>query len=205
MQNTEQEFGSGERQPWRQEATALLRADHKQVAELFLEYRRTKGNDYKRKLIDRICRELTVHAQVEEEIFYPAVKEAVDEPEIIAEAGVEHATLKALIGKLGQGQPGDEQFEAIVKVLGEYVTHHVAEEQTEIFPRARASDLDLRELGARLLARKQELMGDGRGASPAPETGSTVTVGESDAAGKGKGRAAMGTTPEPGSAPGSRQ
>jgi hemerythrin superfamily protein len=203
MQTTEQESPGHERQPWRQEATALLRADHKQVAELFLEYRRTKGNDYKRKLIDRICRELTVHAQVEEEIFYPAVKAAIDEPEIIAEAGVEHATLKALIGKLGQGQPGEEQFEAIVKVLGEYVTHHVAEEQTEIFPRARASDLDLRELGARLIARKEELKREGGSAGANQETRRPPTEGEPGAGDKAKGRGSAGTMPEVVSVPGS--
>lgn len=173
MQTTERETAQSDRQGWRQEATALLRADHKQVAGLFLEYRRTKGKDYKRTLIDRICQELTVHAQVEEEIFYPAVREAIDEPEIITEAGIEHETLKSLIGRLEQGQPGDEEFEATVKVLAEYVTLHVAEEQTEIFPRARASDLDLRELGARLIARKAELMAsDGQGVKTEMESGS---------------------------------
>lgn len=158
-------------QSWRQEATALLRADHKHVSELFLEYRRTRGREDRRALIDRICQELGVHAQIEEEIFYPAVKDAIDEPGIIAEARIEHATLKALMARLQGGQPGEESFEATVKVLAEYVVHHVGEEQAEIFPRARSSHLDLMELGARMLERKAELMsGDGQGSRMEDQT-----------------------------------
>ena len=148
-----------------QEATALLRADHKLVSELFREYRRTKGTEDKRAIVGQICDELTIHAQIEEEIFYPAVKEAIDDPSIIDEAAVEHATLKALISKLEGGAPGEEKYEALVKVLGEYVAHHVDEEQTEIFPRARGSDLDMKELGARLAERKMQLKA---GQSPEP-------------------------------------
>ena len=142
----------------RQDATTLLRADHKAVSDLFHEYKRIKAKEDKRMLVARICRELSVHAQIEEEIFYPAVKEALNDDEYIPEAKVEHACLKELIGLVETGEPGTEMFEARVKVLSEYVKHHVNEEQTEIFPRARSSDLDMRELGARLMERKAELM-----------------------------------------------
>src|SRR5690606_31001030 len=125
MEAIQQETRQVGAQSWRQEATALLRADHKRVSELFLEYRRTRGREDKRALIDRICQELGVHAQLEEEIFYPAVKDAIDEPGIVAEARIEHATLKALMARLQGGQPGEENFEATVKVLAEYVMHHV--------------------------------------------------------------------------------
>ena len=166
--------------PKAQDAIALLRADHRLVSELFEQFEKSRSATKKKALVQQICTELTVHAQVEEEIFYPAVRAAIQETEIIAEAAIEHATLKTLIGDLEQGQPGDEEFEATVKVLGEYVAHHVAEEQTEIFPRARASDLDLQELGARLLARKAELMsGDGEGVrSEGRSTGATDELAE---------------------------
>ena len=142
----------------RQDATTLLRGDHKVVADLFREYRRTKAKEDKRALITRICRELNVHAQIEEEIFYPAVKEALNDDQYIPEAQVEHESLKTLIAQVENGEPGEEMFEARVKVLSEYVKHHVNEEQTEIFPRARSSELDMKELGSRLMERKAELM-----------------------------------------------
>jgi hemerythrin superfamily protein len=154
----EQDIPRQSGQSKRQDATTLLRADHKVVADLFREYRRTKAKEDKRALISRICRELNVHAQVEEEIFYPAVKEALHDDQYIPEAQVEHASLKNLIAQVEDGEPGDETFEAKVKVLSEYVKHHVNEEQTEIFPRARSSDLDMKELGSRLMERKAQLM-----------------------------------------------
>lgn len=143
-----------------EEATSILRADHKVVSGLFREYRRAKGADEKRRLIGLICRELTIHAQVEEEIFYPAVREAIPDHENIAEATIEHAVMKELISQVETADPGNEAFEAHVKVLSEYVRHHVDEEQTEIFPRARASGLDMKELGAQIAERKAQLMQD---------------------------------------------
>lgn len=142
-----------------QEATALLRADHKLVAGLFEEYEKTSSNAKKRTLVDQICTELTIHAQVEEEIFYPAVKAALKDKELVPEAKVEHATLKSLIAEVEGKEPDGEMFDAKVKVLGEYVKHHVKEEQSEMFPKAKSTKLDMKELGSRITERKAELMG----------------------------------------------
>ena len=140
------------------DATALLKADHKLVSDLFDEYESTRATRKKMLLVSQICKELTVHAQVEEEIFYPAVKAALKDKELVPEAAVEHATLKNLISQIEGIQPDGEMYDAKVKVLSEYVKHHVKEEQNEMFPKVKASKLDMLELGAQLAARKQELM-----------------------------------------------
>ena len=143
-----------------QEATALLKADHQLVSKLFQEYEGTRSNSKKAEIVSRICTELTVHAQIEEEIFYPAVKEALKDGELVPEATVEHATLKDLISQIEGVEPDGEMYNAKVKVLSEYVKHHVKEEQNEIFPKAKASDLDLMELGAQMATRKEELLAE---------------------------------------------
>jgi hemerythrin-like domain-containing protein len=148
-----------------QEATALLRADHKKVKELFEAFESARSSKRKSALVATICAELTVHAQIEEEIFYPAVVKALKDKEMVPEATVEHATLKDLIAQLEAASPEDELYDAKVKVLGEYVDHHVKEEHKEMFPRARESKLDMMALGARLAARKAELT-TGRSGSP---------------------------------------
>ena len=140
------------------DATALLRADHKRVSDLFTEYEKTRSSGRKMALVKKICTELSVHAQVEEEIFYPAVKAALKDKELVPEAIVEQATMKALIAQVEGVTPDGEMFDAKVRVLGEYVKHHVKEEHTEMFPKARRSQLDMTELGARLAARKAELI-----------------------------------------------
>jgi hemerythrin superfamily protein len=144
--------------PVHKEATAMLRADHKLVSELFEQYEKSRSPAKKKELVAQICKELTVHAQVEEEIFYPAVKAALKDHELIPEASVEHATLKDLIAQVEGLEPDGEMFDAKIKVMSEYVKHHVKEEQNEIFPKARATQLDMTELGAQISARKQELM-----------------------------------------------
>jgi hypothetical protein len=144
--------------PVHKEATAMLRADHKLVSELFEQYEKSRSPAKKKELVAQICKELTVHAQVEEEIFYPAVKAALKDHELIPEASVEHATLKDLIAQVEGLEPDGEMFDAKIKVMSEYVKHHVKEEQNEIFPKARATKLDMVELGAQIDARKQELM-----------------------------------------------
>jgi iron-sulfur cluster repair protein YtfE (RIC family) len=105
---------------------------------------------------------LTVHAQIEEEIFYPAAREALgDEGEdLLNEAKVEHESLKKLIAKIEESGSDDELFEASVKVLGEYVEHHVKEEEGELFPKLRESEMDLAEVGEHLATRKKELMAE---------------------------------------------
>ena len=144
--------------PKGQEATALLRADHKLVSGLFAEYEKTRSTAKKKELVSQICTELTVHAQAEEEIFYPAVKLALKDRELVPEATVEHATLKALIAEVEGVEPDGEMFDAKIKVMSEYVKHHVEEEQNEMFPKAKSTELDMVELGAKLSERKAELL-----------------------------------------------
>jgi hemerythrin superfamily protein len=141
-----------------QDATAMLRADHKLVSGLFAQYEKTQSTSKKKQLVGQICTELSIHAQVEEEIFYPAVKEALHDHELVPEATVEHASLKSLISEVEGVEPDGEMFDAKIKVLGEYVKHHVKEEHTEMFPKAKATDLDMKELGARIAARKEVLL-----------------------------------------------
>ncbi len=140
-----------------QDAIALLRADHKLVSALFAEYEKARSTSKKKMLVSQICTELSIHAQLEEEIFYPAVKKALKDKEMIPEAMVEHATIKALIGQVEGIEPDGEIFNAKIKVLSEYVKHHVKEEQNEIFPQVKSTDLDMVALGARIAARKEEL------------------------------------------------
>ena len=147
--------------PKAKDATALLRADHKEVNDLFQQFENTNATAKKKSIVAEICKALTVHAQIEEEIFYPAVKKALKDKELIPEAAVEHATLKTLIAQIEGVEPDGELYDAKVKVLSEYVKHHVKEEQTQIFPKAKAAvKLDLTQLGEQLLQRKQELLAE---------------------------------------------
>lgn len=142
-----------------QEATALLRADHKLVDGLFEEYENATSITKKRALVQQICQELIVHTQIEEEIFYPVVKKALKDHDLVPEATVEHETLKNLISQLLDENIADdkEMYDAKVKVLSEYVKHHVKEEHTELFPKVKETKLDLQELGAQMQQRKEEL------------------------------------------------
>jgi hemerythrin superfamily protein len=144
--------------PAAQEATALLRADHKHVSELFASYEKARSVATKKKLVAEICTELSVHAQVEEEIFYPAIKKALKDKVLVPEATVEHASVKDLIAQIEGIEPDGEMFDAKVKVLSEFVKHHVKEEQGEMFPKAKSTGLDMKALGAQLAARKTELL-----------------------------------------------
>lgn len=142
-------------------AVTLLRSDHEEVSALFDKYEKGKNRlkpEQKANLAKTICDNLSVHAQIEEEIFYPACHEQVrDSEDLLAEAKVEHESLKELIAKIENARPGEDAFDACVKVLGEYVKHHVKEEQSELFPKVRSSDLDLQAVGAQLAERKAEL------------------------------------------------
>ena len=145
------------------DAIALLTADHKTVKGLFQAFEKIKdqkdSQDEKAELVRRICAELTVHATIEEEIFYPAVREAIDDEDLMDEADVEHASAKELIAQLEAANPGDDQYDAKVTVLGEMIDHHVKEEEGEMFPKARKA-VDVEALGAELAARKAELAGE---------------------------------------------
>jgi hemerythrin superfamily protein len=140
------------------DAIALLKADHKRVSDLYAQYEKTRSVAKKRSLVASICQELSVHAQVEEEIFYPAVKAALKDKELVPEAQVEHATLKELIAQVQDKEPDGELFDAKIKVMSEYTKHHVKEEQSEMFPKARKTRLDMNALGEQIAARKKELM-----------------------------------------------
>jgi hemerythrin superfamily protein len=150
------------RQPKTQDAIQLLKSDHQEVDQLFAQYEKQKDkNGGKADLVEKICTALTVHAQIEEEIFYPAAREALeDDEELIDEAEVEHSTLKSLIEQLETMDPEDELYDAKVKVLSEYVKHHVKEEEGEVFPKLKKADIDLEELGTELQERKSELMAE---------------------------------------------
>jgi hemerythrin-like domain-containing protein len=143
------------------DAIALLKADHAKVTAMFQQYDKL-GDRAQAKKLDlcrRICNELKVHTQIEEEIFYPATREALPkEDDLLDEAQVEHDGAKQLIAQLDAMQPDEDLFDAKVTVLGEYIKHHVKEEQNEMFPKVRKSKVDLRELGMRLAFRKKELM-----------------------------------------------
>jgi hemerythrin superfamily protein len=149
------------------DACDLLDADHKAVKKMFKEYEELAGSrargaaQKKMELARQICHELTAHAQIEEEIFYPALREVLKDTDMLAEAEVEHQSAKDLIAQIeGMAEP-DEMFDAKVKVLGEYIDHHVKEERGEIFPKARsARKLDLVAMREEMASRKEELMGE---------------------------------------------
>ena len=148
-------------EPKQQDAIQLLMADHKEVEGLFKQFQKAKDNDEEKgDIVEQICKALSVHAEIEEEIFYPAAREALDEKgeDMLDEAEVEHASIKSLVEQLQDAGPDDEMYDAKVKVLCEYVTHHVKEEEGEMFPKVKKTDLDLDELGAELAERKAELM-----------------------------------------------
>lgn len=152
------------RQGRTKDACDLLEADHKAVRKLFDEYRSLaesrarSAQAKKRDLAERICMELTVHAMIEEEIFYPAARSVIKDKSLLNEATVEHASARELIDQIRHMDDSDELFDATLLVLGEYVTHHVREERTELFPKLRESRLNLVELREELAQRKEQLM-----------------------------------------------
>jgi len=143
------------------EATAMLRSDHKKVSGLFDEFEKTRSAKRKKAIVAEICMELTIHTTVEEEIFYPAVKAALKDHELIPEANVEHASVKDLIAQVKGMEPDGEMYDARVKVMGEFVKHHVKEEQNEMFPKAKKTKLDMVALGAQMAERKAALLASG--------------------------------------------
>jgi len=140
-------------------ALELLTSDHRNVEDLFQEFETLKDADDASRVAvaQKICAELTVHAQIEEDLVYPWLRENLDETDMVAEAEVEHATLKQLIAQIEPVGEPDEAFDAKVKVLSEYVKHHVKEEENEIFPEVADEKEELDELGQELAARKAEL------------------------------------------------
>lgn len=139
-------------------AIALLKEDHRTVEKLFKEFESAKGEGRKEKLARRICLELSIHAKIEEEIFYPACDGKIEE-DLLKEAYVEHDSAKLLIAEIeaGSGQ-SDDFFDAKVQVLSEQIEHHVKEEEGELFAQVRKAELDLKALGEQLATRKKELL-----------------------------------------------
>ena len=144
------------------DAVDLLDADHIAVKKLFTQFKKlseTKAPaDERQAIAEKICKELTVHAQIEEQVFYPAAREAIHDDDLLNEAEVEHASAKDLIAQISAMDAEEELFDAKVIVLGEYIDHHVEEERNEMFPKARKSDMDLKGMVADLKALKEELL-----------------------------------------------
>jgi hemerythrin-like domain-containing protein len=142
-------------------AIKILTDDHNKVKKLFKEFEKLcKKNDEdgKEEVAAQICKELSVHSQVEEEIFYPAAREAINDDEMMNEAIVEHASAKDLISQIQSMNASDPMYDAVVTVLGEYVNHHIEEEQNEIFPKVEKSKMNLEEIGTEIAERKEVLM-----------------------------------------------
>ena len=162
------------------DAIKLLKADHREVEAWFEEFEKSRSDTKKQDLATKICTALTVHAQIEEEIFYPAFIEATEEEDLHHEAIIEHDGAKKLIADIEASGPEDEYFDAKVKVLSEMIKHHVKEEEQSggMFSEAKSSDMDLKALGEQLAARKAELME----AAGMPQGGSRMGRGKSGGA-----------------------
>ncbi len=145
------------------DAITLLKADHKEVKQCFKDYQKLVDGDAdgseRQPLAEKICAMLTVHATIEEEIFYPAAREVLseDDLDLVDEAAVEHASAKDLIAQIQAMGPEDDLYDAKVTVLGEYIDHHVEEEQEELFPKVKSAGMDTKAIGEQLMSRKQAL------------------------------------------------
>jgi hemerythrin superfamily protein len=162
-----------------QDAIALLKADHRTVEDLFEKYEKARGDDRKQKLALEICKELTIHTILEEEIFYPACEGKVED-DMLKEAVVEYDAAKVMISEIEAGEPSEDFYDAKVKVLQEEIEHHVEEEEQRgkgIFAQARDSDIDLDALGEQMATRKEQLMAEiDASGLPEPETSSLEKV-----------------------------
>jgi hypothetical protein len=163
------------------DAVALLKADHRKVEGLFAKFEAAKSDGKKRALAEQICMELTVHSKIEEDVFYPACEGAV-EAGLLEEAYVEHDAAKVLIAEIEAGGPGDEFYDAKVKVLSEMIEHHVEEEEKRVegmFSQARKAGLDMDALGDQMAAEKQQLLANYKNSGlprPVTETFSGTTL-----------------------------
>ncbi len=143
------------------DAIALLKADHREVEKLFAQFEKAKVADRKSSIVGKICDALSVHAKIEEEIFYPQAREALSRKgdDLLDEAEVEHDGIKRLVAELKNANPNEDLYDARVTVLSEYVKHHVKEEERDLFPKVKNSGLDTEKVGAELAARKEALSG----------------------------------------------
>jgi hemerythrin superfamily protein len=142
-----------------QNAIDVLEHDHRQVEEWFDEFDELEGDERRKgELAKEICLALTVHAQIEEEIFYPAARDATGDEDLIDEAVVEHAVVKHMIAEIEKMKPGQELYDAKLRVLGEMVKRHIREEEEELFPELQSAKMDLDAVGQELAERKEELL-----------------------------------------------
>jgi hemerythrin superfamily protein len=169
-------------------ATKMIRQDHKKVEGLFKKFEQTKGAQAKRRLAENAMAELEVHAALEEEIFYPAVKREVDDGSLVQEALEEHQTVKQLISELRGMEEADDEFESQFSELVENVQHHVEEEENEMLPKVEESELDLNSLGQQMSQRKQEMQNGGR----ATKKTSNARSSRKSAGSKSRGRKSAG-------------
>lgn len=139
------------------DAIALLEKDHREVEAMFEKFENLKSKAEKGKLAAKICAALTVHTMIEEEILYPPAHKKI-EHDLVDEAIVEHSGAKQLIAEIEAMKPSEHLYDAKVKVLSEYIKHHVKEEREEMFPQLRKSGIDLQDLGEQLIQRKAELL-----------------------------------------------
>jgi hemerythrin superfamily protein len=141
------------------DAISLLKADHRQVETWFEEFEKARSDARKKALAGKICTALTIHTQIEEEVFYPAFIAATEDADTHHEAVIEHKGAKNLIAEIKASGPEDDYYDAKVKVLSEMIKHHVKEEEQRggMFAEAKQADMDLKELGQRLLQRKKQL------------------------------------------------
>ena len=144
----------------REDALDLLADEHERIAQLFARFDKLASNGpRKASLVERICEEIELHSRIEEEIFYPSVRAAIDDDALMDEAAVEHEQAKSMVTQLHALRPGDFRYDAKVSVLSEYIRHHVDHEEREIFPRARRMTLDFVALARALKARRRQLRG----------------------------------------------
>jgi hemerythrin-like domain-containing protein len=142
------------------DAVTLLKQDHEKVKKALKEFEKMDHEDTAtlKDLVVQVCNELKVHTTIEEEIFYPAAREAIEDDDLMNEAKVEHESAKQLIEQLEAMEASDSLYVATFTVLGEYVQHHIKEEESEMFPEVKKAKLDLDALGEEMMARKEELM-----------------------------------------------
>jgi hemerythrin superfamily protein len=156
-----------------QDAIALLKADHREVEDLFAQFEKARDSARKQELANQICMALKMHTTVEEEIFYPAFLEATDDTDTHHEAEIEHDGAKQLIAKIEASSPEDDYFDSMVSVLSEMIKHHVKEEEKRaegLFAEAKEAGLDMDALGEQLMTRKEELMEEFKSGLPTPQT-----------------------------------
>lgn len=143
-----------------EDAITLLKQDHREVEGYFDQYEKLDDDSDKADLAQEICLALKVHTQIEEELFYPEAREATEDDDLVDEATVEHASAKQLIAEIESMKVGDDLYDAKIKILGEYVKHHVKEEEQELFPEVKKSKMDTAGLGEQMADRKEQLMAE---------------------------------------------